>query len=474
MAQKKAAPVETFDVPMRMGGWGKAKPHISSFGQYRRELAASIDDPVKFWGELSHELLSWNTPPKTIKTGDFHHPENITWFPDGTINASYNCVDRHAHTTPHRVALIIEADEPGHSRKVTYAELLADVCRVANLLLSLGVRKGDAVGIFMPMVGEVVVSMLACARIGALHSVVFAGFSAEALGDRLTDARCKVLITADEGRRGGKIIPLKVIADGALKRAPPSNARFAPPEIVNAEHPLFVLYTSGSTGKPKGLVHTTGGYLLGTTATTKYLFDYHQGDVFGCMADVGWITGHSYALYGILCLGGTTVIYEGTPTYPSAGRYWDIVQTHRVTQFYTSPTAIRALRKLGDEFPKQFDLSSLRVLGSVGEPIDPTAWLWYFEVVGRKECAIVDTYWQSETGSIVLSPFPGAVPTKPGSTTVPFFGIVPELLEADTGRVLRGNDVEGVLVFRHPWPSMARTVLGDHDRYLKTYFGPYK
>lgn len=397
--------------------------HISSLEEYQAMYSESISNPSSFFGRMATELLDWSTPFSHAKLGDFHS-NSVAWFLGGKLNVSYNCVDRHAFATPDAVAIIYESDEPGHSQKITYSELLGQVCRFANVLKKYNVRKGDAVAIYMPMVPQAAVAMLACARIGAVHSVVFAGFSSEALRDRVLDAGCKLVITADQGKRGGKTTQLKAIVDKALEHCPcvstvlvfqrtgdtsvaftpdrdvwwhdavRQQRSYCPPEPMDSEDPLFMLYTSGSTGKPKGLVHTQAGYLLGATMTCKYVFDMHPGDVHGCMADVGWITGHTYIVYGPLSNGVTTVIFESIPTYPNVSRYWDLVATHKVTQFYTAPTAIRSLRRHGDEPVKTHDLSSLRVIGSVGEPINPEAWLWYYEVIGQKKCTVVDTYWQ--------------------------------------------------------------------------------
>ncbi|KAJ1977726.1 acetyl-coenzyme A synthetase 2 [Dimargaris xerosporica] len=470
--------------------------------QYQAMYRQSLDDPNTFWGNLARELLDWHRPFSSVVSGTLQDGD-VSWFGDGELNASYNCLDRHALAHPDRVAIIHEADEVGQSQRYTYKELLQEVCRLANLLISFGLRKGNTVAIYMPMVPQAVIAMLACARIGCIHSVVFAGFSAGSLAERILDANSAVVITSDEGRRGGRIIPTKRIVDDALKRCPavkrcivyahtknadtPMNpARdvwwhqvvsrqrpHCPPVPVNAEDPLFLLYTSGSTGKPKGVVHSTGGYLLGAAATVKYVFDVHEGDVFGCTADVGWITGHTYLVYGPLLLGVATVMFEGVPTYPDATRYWKLIENHKVTQFYTAPTAIRALRRLGDHWVTQCDLSSLRVIGSVGEPINPEAWNWYNQIVGQGRCAVVDTYWQTETGSNVVTPLPGATPTKPGSATHPFFGIEAVILDPHSGDELVGPDVTGVLAIKRPWPSMARTIAGDHSRYLDTYMKPY-
>ncbi|ORX99837.1 acetyl-coenzyme A synthetase [Basidiobolus meristosporus CBS 931.73] len=492
------------EVPKRLTGSNYPTPHISSLEQYKAMYKQSIEDPNAFFDKLAKELLHWSKPFEAVRSGSFHEGD-VSWFHDGEINACYNCVDRHALKDPNRVAIIYEQDEPGcEALKITYQELLREVSRLANLFQSYGLKKGDTVAIYLPMVPEAVISMLACARIGLVHNVVFAGFSAESLAERIQDASCKLLITCDEGKRGGKAIHTKKIADEALKSCPTIQKvlvvqRTGNPEIVldsekegwwhvelqkarpycvptpmHPEDPLFLLYTSGSTGKPKGVLHTTGGYLLGTTATVKYIFDLHEGDIFGCMADVGWITGHSYIVYGPLSNGVTTVLFESIPTYPNGSRYWDLVSKHKLTQFYTAPTAIRALRRLGDQLVEGYDLSSLRVIGSVGEPINPEAWNWYNTVVGKGECAIVDTYWQTETGSIIVTPLPGAIPTKPGSATLPFFGIDVVILDPHTGEELVGNDVTGVLAVRSPWPSMARTIYNDHQRYLNTYTRAYQ
>ncbi|RGB26371.1 acetyl-coenzyme A synthetase [Rhizophagus diaphanus] len=490
-------------VPSRLLDSSKCpKPHIDSFEKYKKIYEESIKDPQAFWGKQAKELLHWHKPFETVLTGGLEHGD-VAWFREGELNASYNCIDRHAHANPDKVAIIHEADEPGNSRRITYGELLHEVSRLANTLKSLGLKKGDTVAIYMPMVPEAAVAFLACARLGLVHSVVFAGFSSEALRSRIIDASSKLVITADEGRRGGKTIHTKKIVDVALEgcstvehvlvfrrtgsEVPFSAPRdlwwheelekhrpYCPPEIVNAEDPLFLLYTSGSTGKPKGVVHATAGYLLGAAITFKYTFDYQENDVYGCMADIGWITGHTYIIYGPLLNGATTVLFESTPVYPTASRYWEVVAQHKITQLYTAPTAIRLLRRFGNDYVKGHDLSSLRIIGSVGEPINPEAWEWYYEVVGRKECSVVDTYWQTETGSIVLTPLPGATPMKPGSATFPFFGIEPAVLEAETGKELEGNGVEGVLVIKKPWPSMARTVYNNHHRYMDTYLNVYK
>lgn len=447
-------------------------------------------------------MLTWSKPFETVRHGSFEKGD-VAWFLEGELNVAYNCVDRHALANPDKVAIIHEGDEIDQVRKITYGELLREVCKMANVLKRLGVRKGDNIAVYMPMIPEAIISILACARVGAVHSVVFAGFSADSLRDRVVDASARVIITSDEGRRGGKNIATKRIVDDALRgdqtqvehvlvfkrtgtpvpwvddrdlwwHDEMAKARsFCPPEPMNAEDPLFLLYTSGSTGAPKGILHTTGGYLLGATATVKYIFDLQKDDVFACMADIGWVTGHTYIAYGPLSNGATTVLFESTPTYPNPSRFWDLIQKHKITQFYTAPTAIRALRRLGDQWLDGYDLSSLRVIGSVGEPINPEAWDWYNEKVGQNRCAVVDTYWQTETGSIIISPLPGSHSTKPGSATLPFFGIKPEILDPTTGKIMNEINETGVLAISQPWPSMARTVYNNHARFVDTYLKPY-
>ncbi|KAL5478505.1 ACS2 [Sanghuangporus weigelae] len=482
---------------------GPKKPHIGpSRKEYQASHAKTVGDGSdEWWEKIARETLYWDRPFKTVRSGGFINGD-IVWFPEGGLNACYNCVDRWAFKHPEKTAIIYEADEPGEGYTVSYGELFREVCRVANVLREFGVKKGDTVSIYLPMTWHAAAAFLACARIGAIHSVVFAGFSAESLRDRVCDCSSRVLITTDEGRRGGKTIATKAIVDAALKECPSVEhvlvlkrtgrqvpwtegrdkwwheeaakvQAYSPPEVMSSEDPLFILYTSGSTGKPKGVVHTTGGFLLSAALTTKYVFDLHSDDKFACMADVGWITGHTYIVYGPLANGITTTVFESTPVYPTPSRYWQYVEKHKITHFYSAPTAIRLLRRLGHQHVSGYDLSSLRVLGSVGEPINPEAWYWYHEYVGREQCAIVDTFWQTETGSIVITPFPGAIETKPGSATVPFFGIEPVILDPQTGQVLEGNGVEGVLVLKNPWPSIARTVYGDHKRYLETYMKPY-
>ena len=461
---------------------------------YRREYERSLREPEKFWAERAASL-DWFQAPTRIRDvsygpGDTH----IRWFEDGKLNASANCLDRHLGA---RTAIIWEGDDPSESRRISYTELHAEVCRLANGLKSLGIRKGDRVTIYLPMVPEAAVAMLACARIGAIHSVVFAGFSPESLANRIEDCGAQVLITADEGLRGGRRIPMKANADEALKRCPSvrtsvvlrrtggkvdwtegrdvwyhdviqAQAPWCEPETMGAEDPLFILYTSGSTGKPKGVVHTTAGYLLAVSMTHQYVFDVHGNDVFWCTADVGWVTGHSYIVYGPLANGATTVMFEGVPTYPDSSRYWQVIDKHGVSIFYTSPTAIRALIRHGESPVKRTHRRSLRLLGSVGEPINPEAWLWYYNVVGEKRCPIVDTWWQTETGAIAIAPLPGATATKPGSATQPFFGVEPVIVDSE-GRVLEG-ECEGRLCLRDGGPGMLRTLYRDETRFVDTYF----
>ncbi|KAK0224365.1 hypothetical protein IW262DRAFT_1268876 [Armillaria fumosa] len=474
-------------------------PHIEAYRAAHKETVGHESD--QWWAKMARDTLHWDRPFHTVRSGGFETGD-IVWFPEGGLNASYNCVDRWAFKYPDQTAIIYEADEPGEGRNVSYSELLSEVCSVANVLKSFGVKKGDTVSIYLPMTWQAIAAFLACARIGAIHSVIFAGFSAESLRDRVQDCHSRVLITSDEGKRGGKTIATKTIVDAALKECPDVEhvlvlkrtgndvaftqgrdkwwhdeiakvPNYCPPEVMSSEDPLFILYTSGSTGKPKGVVHTTGGYLLCAAMTVKYVFDVHPGDKFACMADIGWITGHTYITYGPLLNGVSTTVFESTPVYPTPSRYWQTVEKHGLTQFYSAPTAIRLLRRLGAHHVQGHDLSTLRVLGSVGEPINPEAWNWYNEEVGKRQCAIVDTFWQTETGSIVVTPFPGAIQTKPGSATVPFFGIDPVILDPVSGKELEGNDVEGVLALSTPWPSIARTIYGDHKRYLETYMKPY-
>jgi acetyl-CoA synthetase len=466
---------------------------------YKTMYQRSIDEPEKFWGEKAEEFLTWEKKWSKVSDCDFSSAK-INWFVDGKLNVTVNCIDRHLDERGDQTAIIWEGDEPSDDKQLTYKELYEEVCRFSNALKSRGVRKGDRVSIYMPMVPEAAIAMLACARIGAIHSVVFGGFSPDALKDRILDSECTVLITSDEGVRGGRAIPLKANADIALDHCPNVNTVFViertggkiswvegrdiwyheaiakeephcPAEVMDAEDPLFILYTSGSTGKPKGVLHTTGGYLLHAAMTHKYVFDYKSDDTYWCTADVGWVTGHSYIIYGPLANGAKTLMFEGVPTYPDASRMWQVIDKHKVNIFYTAPTALRALMGQGNHFVECCDLSSLRLLGSVGEPINPEAWDWYYSVVGKSTCPIVDTWWQTETGGILITPLPGAVALKPGSATVPFFGVEPALVD-DTGVELEGP-ASGALIIKNSWPGQMRTVYGDHARFKETYFSMF-
>jgi acetyl-CoA synthetase len=468
--------------------------------QYKELYNRSVNDPDGFWGEAG-KRLDWITPYTKVKNTSFA-PENVSikWFEDGTLNVSANCIDRHLATRGDQVAIIWESDDPTLDEKITYKQLHERVCRFANVLKAHGVKKGDRVTIYLPMIPEAAYAMLACTRIGAIHSIVFGGFSPDSLKNRVDDAESRVIITADESVRGGKNVPLKKNADIALDGAAagtkllvvrrtgnPINwvpgrdfwlheeaakvSADCPPEEMNAEDPLFVLYTSGSTGKPKGVVHTTGGYLVYAAMTHQYVFDYHDGDIYWCTADVGWVTGHSYIIYGPLANGATTLMFEGIPNYPTASRFWHVVDKWKVNIFYTAPTAIRSLMGQGDDFVQRSSRSSLRILGSVGEPINPEAWEWYYNVVGDGRCPIVDTWWQTETGGILITPLPGATALKPGSATHPFFGVQPALVD-DKGTRLEGA-ASGNLVILDSWPGQSRTVYGDHDRFVQTYFSAY-
>jgi acetyl-CoA synthetase len=469
---------------------------------YERLYAESVSDPEGFWARVG-QRLDWIKPPTRIKNVSFDRNDlHIRWYEDGELNVSANCLDRQLEKRGDKVAIIFEGDDPKDSRKITYRELHAEVCKFANTLKNLGVVKGDRIAIYLPMIPEAAVAMLACARLGAIHSVVFGGFSPDSLAGRIVDSQAKVVITADEGLRAGKHIPLKVNVDAALER-PGTNSvetvivvrhtggavhmqsprdRYwhtlmdgqsadCPPTPVEAEHPLFVLYTSGSTGKPKGVQHSTGGYLVFISYTHEQVFDLREDDVYWCTADVGWVTGHSYVVYGPLCNGATTVMFEGVPNYPDHSRFWQVVDKHQVSIFYTAPTAIRALMREGEEPVKKCSRKSLRILGSVGEPINPEAWEWYYNVVGEQRCPIVDTWWQTETGGIMISPLPGAIATKPGSATLPFFGVKPAIVDAE-GTVQEGV-AEGNLLITDSWPGQVRTIYGDHQRFIDTYFSAY-
>lgn len=475
-----------------------AKAHINN-EQYLALYQQSIEQPEIFWAKQAEKFLDWHKP--WDKVLDYDYPKGkISWFEGGKLNVSVNCLDRHLANRGDQVALIWEGDDPANDKKMTYKELHQEVCQFANVLKEQGVRKGDRVCIYLPMIIEAAAVILACTRIGAVHSIVFGGFSAEALKDRINDSDCKLVVCADEGYRGGKLVPIKATVDKAIERCPcvknvvviknsgntvnwnggcdvwyhevMSWASIeCKPEWMDAEDPLFILYTSGSTGQPKGLLHTTGGYLLYAAMTHKYIFDYQEGDIYWCTADIGWITGHSYIIYGPLCNGATTLLFEGVPTYPDASRFWQVIDKHQVNIFYTAPTALRALMALGDEFLTTTQRNSLRILGSVGEPINPEAWEWYYDLVGQGNCPIVDTWWQTETGGILITPLPGATNLIPSSATRPFFGVKPAILNNE-GQVIDDGS-EGVLVIEHPWPGQARTIYGDHQRFIDTYFKNY-
>ncbi len=467
--------------------------------KYQEIYARSINESDIFWEEQAEEFLTWFSKWDKVQQWDYNDV-NIKWFTKAKLNVSYNCLDRHLEKRGDQIAIIWEGDEPDVDKRITYRELHAEVCKLANVLKSRGIKKGDCISIYMPMIPEAAVAMLACTRIGAIHSVVFGGFSPEALKDRILDSDCKLVITADEGIRGGRTVPLKENVDIALSKCPNVHTAIViqrtgkdvawnenrdvwyqdamknastdcPATEMDAEDPLFILYTSGSTGKPKGVLHTTAGYLLYTAMTHKYVFDYHENDIFWCTADVGWVTGHSYIIYGPLCNGATTLMFEGVPTYPDASRFWQVVDKHRVNTFYTAPTAIRALMCKGEEFVKKTNRKSLRILGTVGEPINPEAWEWYYHIVGDGNCPVIDTWWQTETGGHLITPLPGATDLKPGSATLPFFGIEPCLID-DKGNEIEGAG-EGSLCFKRPWPGQMRTVFGDHERFKNTYFQTY-
>ena len=483
---------------------------IQNMDQYNKVYERSIKDPEGFWAEEAEKFV-WYKKWDTVREFNYNVKEGkifLEWFKGGKTNITANCLDRHIETRGDQVAILWEGNEPGESKTLTYSELLGEVCKFANVLKKHGVQKGDRVSIYMPMIPELAVAMLACARIGAVHSIVFGGFSPTSLADRIVDSTCRVVVTTDGAFRGTKPVPLKTNVDDAIGLAQKGGVEVATcivaqrvggqlatrmkegrdhwwhdemasadeecePEVMDAEDPLFILYTSGSTGKPKGVQHTVGGYMIFTALTHKYIFDYHDGDIWWCTADIGWVTGHSYIIYGPLANGATTIMFEGIPTYPDAGRFWEVVDKHKVTQFYTAPTAIRALMSHGEAIPAQYDLSSLKVLGSVGEPINPEAWRWYHKNIGRGNCPIVDTWWQTETGGILITPLPGCTATKPGSATFPFFGVKPVVIEAETGKALEGNGVSGVLALSEPWPGQMRTIYGDHDRFEETYFKLY-
>ena len=472
-------------------------PYIKDFDEYKSMYEESILNPEKFFGDIANKDLLWIEPFTEVHNGDF---ANTRWFNGGKLNLSVNCIDRHLEKNADKIALIWEGDNPNESTSITYQELHDEVCKLANALKKLGISKGSRVCIYMPMILEASYAMLACARIGAIHSVVFGGFSPEALKDRINDANCTLVITADEGYRGGKKVPLKNNVDIAIKKCPEVKTNLVikrtggdinwdnnidvwyhdivdcqknvcEPEPMNSEDPLFILYTSGSTGQPKGVMHTTAGYLLGAHISFKYLFGFEPNDNYWCTADVGWITGHTYIIYGPLSNGATSLMFEGVPTYPDASRCWEVCDKHNINIFYTAPTAIRALMSMGDAPVKKTDRSSLRILGTVGEPINPEAWEWYFTVVGNNKCHIIDTWWQTETGSVLISPIAGITPVKPGSATFPFFGVKPELIDTE-GKILDGEN-SGNLVITKSWPSQIRSVYGDHKRMLDTYFSQF-
>jgi acetyl-CoA synthetase len=491
-----------------------AGAHVSNMEQYHELYERSASDPEGFWAEVAEEF-HWYRKWDSVRSYNYDMnagPIDLRWFEGGRTNVCHNCLDRHLETRGDKTAVIWEGNEPGEDATLTYRQLYEQVCRFANVLKGRGVKKGDRVSIYMPMVPEAAVAMLACARIGAVHSIVFGGFSAEALADRIADSTCKTLITANGTFRGAKAIPMKPNADQAMASASEAMGENVetcivvkrvsddsgiecemqdgrdiwwheavadastdcPCEEMDAEDPLFILYTSGSTGQPKGVLHTTGGYMVYAATTHKYVFDYHEDDVYFCAADIGWVTGHTYIVYGPLANGATTTMFESIPTYPNPDRYWQVIEKWKVNQFYTAPTAIRAIAAAGEEWPAKYDMTSLRVLGSVGEPINPEAWRWYHRNAGKGRCPIVDTWWQTETGGILITPLPGCTPLKPGSATFPFFGIKPVILDPQSGEELEGNGVSGVLAIKEPWPGQMRTVYGDHERFETTYFQQYK
>ena len=488
--------IETHNVPANF----RAKAHIDR-EKYLAMYKRSVESPDAFWAEQADAFVTWTRRWDTVCEADFTNGR-FAWFKGGQLNVSYNCIDRHLKTRGNQTAIIWESDDPSVDSRVTYRELHQHVCRLANALKSRGVKKGDRVCIYMPMIPEAAYAMLACARIGAVHSVVFGGFSPQSLKDRILDSDCRVVITADEGVRGGRPVPLKQNTEEALAscpnvhtvltvkrtggKVPWKNGRdvwyhelvatqsdTCEPQSMDAEDPLFILYTSGSTGKPKGVQHSTGGYLLQAAITHKYVFDYHDGDVYWCTADVGWVTGHSYIVYGPLANGAITLMFEGIPTYPDAARFWKVIDKHKVNIFYTAPTALRSLMGQGDEIVKRTSRATLKLLGSVGEPINPEAWEWYYNVIGERRCPIVDTWWQTETGGIMITPLPGATDLKPGSATLPFFGVKPAIVD-DKGSVVQTTEAVGNLVLTSSWPGQIRTVYGDHQRVIDTYYRTYK
>jgi acetyl-CoA synthetase len=497
MAVEDKSGVPTYDVPAAI----KGKTDID-FETYQQMYKRSVDDPEGFWAEMAEKFVSWDSKWDKVLDWNFK-TANIEWFKGGKLNISYNCLDRHVEAGHgDQTALIWEGNDPNEDSKVTYKELMDNVCRFANALKKIGVQKGDRVCLYMQMVPQLPVAMLACARIGAVHNVVFGAFSPDSLIERINDSSCKVLITQDTAMRGKKNdIPMKTNADAAVKNCPSiehvivvkrtgnevpmtdgrdlwwdeitkDESTECTPEQMDAEDPLFILYTSGSTGHPKGVLHTTGGYLLHAAITHKYVFDYKEGDIYWCTADIGWVTGHSYIVYGPLCNRAISVMFEGVPNYPDYSRFWQVVDKHQVNIFYTAPTALRALMKEGDSWVEKCDLSTLKVLGTVGEPIKSPEWHWYYRIVGKERCPIVDTWWQTETGGILITPLPGAIKTKPGSATLPFFGVQPELVD-ESGTVIEGNGVSGNLCIKFPWPGIMRTLYGDHERFHQTYFSMY-
>ncbi|MCH2174814.1 MAG: acetate--CoA ligase [Lentisphaeria bacterium] len=478
-----------------------ANAHVKNMAEYEAIYNESIKSPDSFWDARAQEYLHWFSPYDKVREFDYHKAE-IAWFLNGKTNVSYNCLDQHLELRGNKPAIIWEGNEPGVDRTITYKELHTEVCTFANVLKNNGVKAGDRVTLYMPMIPELAIAMLACARVGAVHSIVFGGFSAEALNGRIEDCQSSVVVTTDFLLRGVKRVPMKTTVDTAVADldfvstvivyqhtgddVPMTEGRDllwsdevakvdanCPAEPMDAEAPLFLLYTSGSTGKPKGVLHTTGGYNLYAAMTHKYVFDYHEEDIYWCTADIGWVTGHSYIVYGPLTNGATTIMFEGVPTYPDAGRFWEVCDKWKVNSFYTAPTAIRALAAQGTEYVEKYDLSTLRILGTVGEPINPEAWMWYFENVGKGKCPIVDTWWQTETGGILITPLPGAIPQKPGSATRPFFGVQPVILDPVSGKELEGA-TEGVLAIKEPWPGQMRGVYGDQQRFYDTYFSQYK